>query len=133
MFATSRKTRTASAVTSGPTPSPGRTTIFSLISPLENFLSSKVESVAYAAQECQKPARQQAQRGPPSRSGFILYRYRPRPLSRLGRNHRFRLRCRFDGNQRNKILIVDSLLAISQLREPSIGRCQLVFAERVTK
>src|SRR5260370_9684058 len=99
MFATSRKTRTASAVTSGPIPSPGRTTIF-------NFIIFR--SAATCRSFCLLLVIESGDKSPHSK----LRSYRRRPLWLFSCDHRLMRQDGLGRNQRDQILIVNSLLAI---------------------
>src|ERR1700675_4846783 len=105
MFATSRKTSTASAVTSGPTPSPGRTTMFSLIFFQCCDLSQLFEAVSKSfTKAVTLPALQTRH----------LRSNRTRPLRAISGDHCFLWQIGLGCNQRDQILIVNSLLAIGE-------------------
>src|SRR6266852_5086497 len=66
--------------------------------------------------------------------GLLTLRgYRTRPLSSVGGDHWLLRQNSLSCNQRDQILIVDSLLSISQLRKASIYSVQLINVEQVAE
>src|ERR1041384_4016644 len=130
MPATSRKTLTACAVTSGPTPSPGRTTIFNRILPCSCFPTLLWEKVGVRVRSL--PRTKPSFLIPLPKEKELLSNSRLCVSIRIGNRHRLR-GTTLSANQRDQILIVDSLLTISQVREAMIRTVQFFARQSVTQ
>src|SRR5438093_5971552 len=118
MFAISRNTSTACSVTSGPTPSPGSTTIFSFIL-VECCDWSQLLSINQRLAAGLVPLTNQRRTSPPSkrhrRKAVTSHRtpksrgHGPRPLFSVSGDRCFRRDRRIGYQQRNQVLIVNSL------------------------
>src|ERR1700730_5675039 len=132
MFATSRKTSTACSVTSGPTPSPGRTTIFSFIS-VECRDLSQLSIINQDQGRTSPPAKQRRGKAVTIHRTPKSSRHGLRPLLTFHGRWRFRSQSGIGHHQGYQILIVNSLLAIGQVRKATIGCVQLARIKREAK